>query len=624
MNQHIAFINLSTKEITVEPIPLKIRRLFLGGRGINIYLLYNNSSPKTDAMSPESPLIVGAGLLSGLPCPSASRCSITAKSPETDLLADSNIGGFFSSELKKTGFDHLVIKGKSPYPIYLLIEEANIQIVNAEHLWGKDAIETMYILKKDHGMSCQSLCIGQAGENLVAFACIRHGLKNTAGRGGLGCLMGAKNLKAIAVKADRKSTVVWGKELINYTKQLNKRLLNSKTSQVLYKYGTPFLFDLHNFMGILRTYNGRLNQFSEGKKLGISHLKKKYISHKACFGCVIACRHRYQYIDREGKTIEAEGPEYGTLAAFGPICGINDLETILQLNDLVNRYGLDSISTGNIIAWTMELFQEGILTTKDTMGFHLRWGDKETVFQLVDQIAFRKGLGASLANGPQIATRLFGSGSEESLNWVKKLIQSDSVDVRAFKGFALGVATATRGADHLRSRPTFEALILPEEKLREIYGDPVSSDPTSYSGKALMVWQSEREFAIADALGICRFAQRFNNPDHLGINEFKNLINHATNMDISSDDLLSIGERITTTERMFLAREGIRREDDTLPERYFKPMPLGRYKGQKIEPKEFNQMLNEYYDLHGWDCKTGIPTKKTLHKLHLDFTTTVR
>jgi len=194
------------------------------------------------------------------------------------------------------------------------------------------------------------------------------------------------------------------------------------------------------------------------------------------------------------------------------------------------------------------------------------------------------------------------------------------LDVRAYKGFALGVATATRGADHLRSRPTFEALALSEDKLREIYGDPVSSDPTSYRGKALMVWQSEREFAIGDALGICRFAQRFNNPDHLSINEFKNLINYATNMDISNDDLLAIGERITTIERMFLAREGIRRENDTHPQRYFKPMPLGRYKGSKIELKEFDQILNEYYDLHGWDRETGIPKKETLQSLQLDFT----
>lgn len=619
MNQKNATIDLSTGEISSETIPQELRRLFLGGRGINIHLLYGLTSRFTSALSEEAPLIIGAGLLSGLPCPSASRCSITAISPETDLLGDSNIGGFFAAQMRKTGFDHLVIRGRADHPVYVFIDEETIQIRDATHLWGRDTIETTRLLKREHGKDCEALCIGPAGEALVRFACVRHGLKSTAGRGGLGCTMGSKRLKAVAVRGDRRPLPAHRRALVDFTKALNEHLLVSKTVQTLQKFGTPFLFDLHNFKGIVRTFNGRLNRFTEGKALRASSLKDHYTAHRACFGCVIACRHRYRIYRREQGQTEAEGPEYGTLAAFGPICGLSDPGTILELNDVVNRYGLDSVTTGNIIAWVMELFQEGILTPKDTMGLELRWGNRETILELVHQIAFRRGFGAVLADGPKVAAKSFGPASEAFLNWVKHLIQSDSVDVRAHKGFALSVATATRGADHLRSRPTLEALSLEEGQLQDIYGAPVAADPTSYEGKARMVWWSEREYALADALGICRFAQRFNSPDHLGIEDLKALVYYATGMEFSTEAFALVGERITTLDRMFLVRRGVGRQDDTLPSRYFEPMPGGRYRGEAIDPDQFQRMLDEYYALHGWDS-AGIPKKETLEALGLDHT----
>jgi len=620
MNQKIAIIDLNKKHVDSQPISTELRRLFLGGRGINASLLFRHTFEGMDSLAPEAPLIVGAGLLSGLPCPSASRCSITAKSPETGLLADSNIGGFFAAELRKTGFDHLVIQGASREPLYLLIKEGVISFESASHLWGKDSIETTELLKAKHGKTCQILCIGQAGENMVRFACVRHGLKSAAGRGGLGCLMGSKRLKAIVAKGQQKPFIAEEGELAAYTKTLNSRLRESKTSQVLHKYGTSFLFDLHNFKGIVRTFNGRLSQFKEGKSLRTSHLKKRYTSASACFGCVIACRHKYDIERRDGKTTRAEGPEYGTLAAFGPICGIKDEDALFKLNDLVNRFGLDSVTTGNIIAWAIELFQEGILTEKDAYGLSLQWGDVDIITKLVEQIVFREGLGNILADGPKQACKKFGPASENFLPWVKYLIQSDSVDVRAHKGFALAVATATRGADHLRSRPTLEALNLSEQDLKNVYGAEVSADATSYQGKARMVWWSECEFALADALGICRFVQRFNSPEHLSPDELRKLVLHATGMEFTAEEFFRIGERITTLERMFLTREGIGRRHDNLPARYFQPMPSGRYQGEVIDSAMFNRMLDEYYELHGWNLQTGIPEDGTVEKLELEFT----
>lgn len=617
MKQTIAYVDLEAKSSHAERISSELRRLFLGGRGINALLLFRHTFQGMDSLAAEAPLIVGAGLLSGLPCPSASRCSITAKSPETDLLADSNIGGFFAAELRKTGFDHLVIQGAAQGPVYLLIADGDIRFEDASHLWGRDSIEATDLLKDAHGKSSQVLCIGQAGENRVRFACVRHGRKSAAGRGGLGCLMGAKKLKAIVVKGRKKPLAARESELLAFNKALNQRIKNSKTAQALHKYGTPFLFDLHNFKGIVRTLNGRLSQFPQGKSLRASQLKSRYVSTGACFGCVIACRHQYEIRGPDGGSIRAEGPEYGTLAAFGPICGIEDADAVFKLNDSVNRFGLDSVTTGNIIAWAIELFQEGILAEKDTFGLKLEWGNFETISKLVEQIAFRKAFGNVLADGAKRASEVFGPAAERFLPWVKHLIQSDSVDVRAHKGFALSVATATRGADHLRSRPTLEALNLPEEVLKEIYGSEVAADAASYQGKARMVWCSEREYALADALGICRFAQRFNSTEHLNPEELRKLVYYATGMQFSPEEFLHIGERITTLDRMFLAREGITRSHDSLPPRCFQPMPSGRHAGEAIDPVMFNRMLEEYYQLHGWNVQTGIPKTETLEKLEL-------
>jgi aldehyde:ferredoxin oxidoreductase len=362
-----------------------------------------------------------------------------------------------------------------------------------------------------------------------------------------------------------------------------------------------------------------VNRFAAGKGIKSSRFFKYYTGHRACHGCRIACRHEYQVQDRAGNTVSGVGPEYGTVGAFGPVCGVGDPQAMLLVNDLCNRYGLDTSSTGNIIGWAMELWQRGIIGPEDTGGLALEWGDVDAVLELVEQIAHARGFGAVLALGPAEAARRIGKDAERYLIMVKGLLQSDSVDVRAYKGFALGVATSTRGADHLRSRPTMEALHLPAERLRELYGAEVDPDPTSITGKARMVWQCEREYALADALGVCRFAQRFNSPDHLDPSELRRLTELATGLEFSDEAFLRVGERITALDRCFLAREGVGREQDTLPARYMEePMPEGGYAGQRLTREELDAMLDDYYALHGWDAATGRPLPETLRALDLD------
>jgi aldehyde:ferredoxin oxidoreductase len=617
--QKIALIDLTTGGITEQEIPNRVRQLFLGGRGINMYLLYTRTSAHLKPLAPENPLIIGAGSLTGTPAPTAARCSISGKSPETGLLGDSNIGGYFAAHLRRTGFDHLVISGQAPEPVYIAIEGGRIHLREASHLWGKDTLEATDLLRQAHGPASQSLLIGPAGENLVRFAAVRHGLKNTAARTGLGCLMGAKRLKAVVVKGHLPLTPAHPEEMAAYAAELRRRLRGTRTSEVLHRYGTPFLYDLHNTRGILRTHNAQETHFKQGRELRSGNLRKYYTKSSGCYACPIQCTHSYRYPTQDRGDITGTGLEYGVIGALGPICGLHSLESLLRLNDLLNRLGLDAITTGNLIAWIMELHQRGLLSPKLAGGLNLAWGNEEAMTALVRQIVAREGLGALLADGPWEAVRQLGPESERYLIWSKKLIQSDSVDLRALRGFALGVATATRGADHLRSRPTLEAVGLTPEQLQQVYGREVSPDPTSYEGKAFMVWWSEIQYALGDALGLCRFAQKFNSIDHLGLEEFARLIYLVTGMEFSADNLILIGERIITLERLFLTREGVNRSWDSLPERYFEEsMPSGQFKGQKIDRGAFNRMLDEYYRLHGWEVATGNPLPESVAELGLD------
>jgi aldehyde:ferredoxin oxidoreductase len=617
--QKIGLIDLSTGSVSEQEISPRARRLFLGGRGINMYLLYTRTSAQLNPLAPDNPLIIGAGLLTGTSAPTAARLSISGKSPETGLLGDSNIGGFFGAHLRRTGFDHLVIHGQSSRPVYVAIEEEGIQLREASHLWGKDTLETLDLLRRDHGGSSQSLVIGPGGENLVKFAAVRHGLKNIAARCGMGCLMGAKRLKAVVVKGHRPLAVYRPKDMAAYTAELRRRLKGTRTSEALHRYGTPFLYDLHNARGILRTYNAQASQFKEGRELRAGNLRRYYTKTSGCYGCPIKCTHSYRYPTGDKTEISGTGLEYGVIGSMGPICGLKSLEGLLRVNELLNRLGLDASTTGNLIAWVLELAQRGLISPGIAGGLNLKWGDEETITALIKQIAARENLGAILADGAWEASKQLGPESQPYLIWGKRLLQSDSVDLRALRGFALGVATASRGADHLRSRPTLEAMALTPQELRRVYGREVSADPTSYTGKAYMVWWSEVNYALGDALGLCRFSQKFNSVEHLGVEEFARLTYFATGMEFSTEELMQVGERIVTLERLFLQREGVDRSWDTLPERYFEePLTSGQFKGEKIDRDAFHRMLDEYYHLHDWDVATGTPRAEGLGVLGLD------
>ncbi len=617
-----AYIDLSNGKVEQRQIPEDARRTLLGGRGVNMLALLKYAPPHLEPLSPESPLIVGNGLLSGIPGICLARTSISGVSPESGLLGDSNVGGHFCASMRRTSFDLLVITGEFEGPSIIVIDGDAVSFEDGAWLWGRDAFEAQDALKLRFGKDAEALVIGPAGENLIRFSQVRAGGRHAASRTGLGCVMGAKRIKAIVArgrKRDMMADLFDRDAFARLTKRLRKVVSSVDVVRHLAKRGTPFLYDVHSRMGLIRTKNATSEPLEKGNALRSSRLVERYyVGRSGCFSCPVRCQHSYRIPDGKYAGIEGHGIEYGTLGTIGPVLGIADLDAVLAINHRLNRLGIDSCTTGNLIAAAIELFQRGVITEKDTGGLRLSWGDADMVMQLADLIARKEGFGALLAEGASALCERFGEVARDAMIWSKKLPQSDPVDVRGHKGFALGVATATRGADHLRSRPTLEALNLNSKRLKEMFGVEVSPDPASYVGKAEMVRHSESLFAVSDAVGICRFVVKFNSPDLLGFEELAEYISAATGLDLSPADLETIGQRINTIERFWLAKRTNGEKLDGLPKRYSEPMPAGRFKGQRIEQREFRAALSRFHEISGLDPATGAPLESTLRELGID------
>jgi aldehyde:ferredoxin oxidoreductase len=625
LNRKIAYIDLSTGEIKTAPIPLQMRKLYLGGRGLDMYLLYNHLKPGVDPLGPENVLTVSAGVLVGTPSSASARTHIGAKSPLTGFVGSSNMGGFFAPELRLAGFDHLVITGKAERPMYLWIHDGEIEIRDAAQLWGEDVPATQDLIREELGdPEIKALCIGLAGENLVRYANVMTGVKNAAGRTGMGAVMGSKNLKAIAVRGTLDLTIRFPKEALEYNAQLLEHIGSTKFTQIMQKWGTMFIYGVTNTTGLVRVRNFQLNQ-QVGGDIECEHIEEYSLGTEGCYGCIIHCRHKYVLRDGPHAGTYAEGPEYTSQGAFGMEVGCNNFETILVGNHLVNKYGIDTLETGSMIAWAMELYEKGILTDADTDGLKLEWGNDEAVLEMIKRIAERKGLGDILAEGPLRAAAKIGKDSLKYCVQVKGMSNLHS-DERPTPSFALGIATSSRGSDHLRSRPAIDLYHLPEKLLRNIFGGPkpydgpLSSDYTIYEGKPRMVQWQEMEYEAIDCTGICKFHSVFLSPNLIAFDELSKLIYYNTGLELTPEEIWDIADRAYTVERLFNIREGLTRADDWLVDRYFdEPTPLGLpiARGKTLDRTKFKQMIDEYYELHGWD-ENGVPRPETLKKLGLD------
>jgi len=626
LDRKIAYINLSTGEIETKPIPLEMRKKYLGGRGMDAYLLYNHTKKGCDPLGPDNALIISGGLLTATCASATARTHVMAKSPLTGLLGSCNMGGFFAPELAWAGFHHLVIKGQADKPVYIYINNGDIEIRDAAALWGKTTTDTQWAIRDElDDQEVKSLVIGPAGENLVAWANVMTGIKNAGGRTGMGCVMGSKNLKAVAVRGTLDIKIAHPVEAFEYNKRFIEQITSAKVNQTQGTLGTPFIWGATNSWGGVRTRNFQYNQCENVDDIEperIDEICEETMGpyHMAgCFGCQVHCRAQHKIPSGPYKGRYDEGPEYTSQGAFGGEPDCKSAETVLVGNHLVDQFGMDNLETGSIISWAMELYELGIISTKETEGLDLRFGNDEALIEMIENICYRNGwLGDVLADGGIPASEKIGKDSFDYLIQVKGMSNLHS-DERATPGLALNIATASRGSDHLRSRPAIDLYHLPEKVLRKIYSNPIpydgplSSEHTEYIGKPWQVFWQENCYMAVDCLGICKYHTTFLGATLPNFEDWPKVIYYNTGLEMTPTEVWDIAVRCNTLERMFNLREGLTRKDlkkgDMLNHRYFdEPCRRGALDviGKKIDRKKFDIMVDEFYGYKGLDKKGNI------------------
>jgi aldehyde:ferredoxin oxidoreductase len=620
-SQRILNVDLSSSRIWVEEVAHEILLLFLGGRGVNAKLLYELVPPGIDPLGPENLLIFGTGTLTGTSAPSSCRTSVTCKGPATGLYLKVSGGGHLGAELRYAGLDYLVIHGVAEKPVYLWINDGTVEILDAHQLWGLGTREADLLIKEELGdEGIQTALIGPAGENKVVFSCIIFSLFNSASRGGVGAVMGSKNLKAIAVRGTGGLSIAEGKQFFDLAARTRQELAEDPASEGLYRWGTVGGVLTDNVLGTLPSHNFSQVGIDGAERISGEYLEDEgYLTgRESCFSCSTAC-HRYvrSKVHRYGQ-VRDSGPEYESAVSLGAQCGIADTEAVIKSNQLCNDYGLDTISTGSVIAWAMECYERGLIKDAQADDLDLHFGNTSDQLELIRRIAFREGLLAELlANGTMQAAAEVGGDSWKWAVQAKGLEQS-SVDTRMAKGYALAFAVNPRGPDHLTTECLGEFGFTKEARalIRAITGDEKYADATLLDKRSEIVRWHEDCYAATEALGFCVFGSTF----AYGLNprNMSQLFGHALGIQFSEEELLTVGRRIVTLERCFNVREGARRSNDVLPWRMMnESVSNGPHKGLMTGKEILDRFLNEYYELHGWDLQTGIPKRETLESLDL-------
>jgi aldehyde:ferredoxin oxidoreductase len=582
---------------------------FLGGRGLASYFLYKRVPQRIDPLSPENLLIFAAGPLAGTGWPTGSRITVAAKSPLTSGLGYAHAGGDFGPELRFAGYDMLLISGKATTPVYIYLENTNQEIRDASSMWKQLTSVAIETIQKEEG-KCRVACIGPAGENLVRVSSIITERKGTAARCGLGAVMGSKNLKAVAVKGTKKIDFADHQRFRALCEEgLARYSPRNPSLQRLSNEGTLLLIKPKNEIGDLPAKNHQIARVPWADMISGETIRRKYHDRsESCFACPIHCRAYSKVYEGKHAPIKGVRPEYESTDALGPMCWISDFSAIMKMNELCNDLGLDTISTGTIVAFAMELHEKGLIKESDTK-LPLAWGDDESALKIIQMMAYREGFGAILAEGVARAAEKIGGEAKRYAMHVKGM-ELPCQEPRTLKAFALGHAVSNRGADHLYALPTIDSAgrwdiaeqLFPNTPLDDLM------DTRCPSYKAEMVVFTEHYCAISDALGVCKFSTA--DTYTFMPSEFANCLSILTGEKFSEKDLLTCGERIINLERCFNVREGFSKKDDTLPERFLSEP----YNGGVVELEE---MLSKYYTLRGWS-RHGIPLRKTLTNLGLD------
>lgn len=586
-------VDLTTSQIAVTPLPADVMPLFLGGKGLGAYLLYTEQPAGVDPLSPGNHLIFHTGPLTGTTAPTAGRFGVTTRSPATGTYFDAYCGGYWGQTFKYAGYDALVVTGAADQPVMLVIDDDQVEIRPADDLWGTSITEATERLKESFGAGWQSLVIGPPGEQQRNVAGIFNESRALA-RGGVGAVMGSKNLKAIVVRGTG-TVQVHDKAAYERALQLAFRAvrMSSKTT-LLSREGTANILEIVNVMGALPTRNFQQGQFADADEVSGAAFREEYWKKEyACFGCPIACG-KWTTPLADGTLIE--GPEYETIYAFGPNCAIGERESIIRLNWICDEYGMDTISVGGVLGFVMELFERGLLTADELDGIAPLFGDAEAALALTDKMGRVEGCGVWLAQGVASIAERYPEAKTFAMH--VKGLEMPAYHPNAAKGTALAYAVSERGACHLRGAP-----------LGELFSG--AADPLALDGKAQMFHDQQAETAVWDSACLCVF------PGYgMTLKELWQLVTAATGFDHpATRDLERLGERVSTLARLFNVREGFGRAADTLPGRNLhQPMAGGPAEGHTVA---LEPLLDAYYALMGWDAE-GIPTAERLLELALE------
>jgi len=592
-------VDLSQERVNMESLEDNLARDYIGGRGLGSVILWYELPPKIDPLSPGNKLILATGPLNGTGAALSSRYEMVTKSPLTNAILSTNSGGRFPIALKSTGFDAIIIEGASQDPCYLWVDDQKVELRDASPFWGLNSHETTDRLLEETSSQAAVACIGPAGEKGVLFASVMNEKDRAAGRGGAGCVMGAKKLKAVVVQGSHKTPIADPEGFQEARKNALAILSEAPiTKNALREYGTAVLINIINEYGALPARNFQEGYFPDADSVSGETLKELlYERSVACPTCPVACGRATRTKDRRG-----EGPEYETIWALGPTCGVKDLEVIAEANYNCNELGFDTISAGNTIACAMELWERGYLD-KATLEMirrelgELRFGNGEAVVKCTELIGKNEGFGKYLAQG---SLRLASRFGHPELSMSIKGLELPAYDPRGFRAMGLAYATSNRGGCHLRAY-----LIGPEALAAPYAVDRFTSD-----GKAALVKLYQDLSAAIDSMGLCIFTIFALNPDH-----YASLLSTVTGEPLGARELLRMGERIWNLERLFNLREGFAKEDDRLPPRFIQEtLPRGHSKGQLVD---LEPMLEEYYRLRGWD-KDGVPREEKLKELGLE------
>ncbi len=599
----ILSVDLSKKQVSVETFDEAFARSYLGGNGFAIRLLYERLARGIDPLAPENMIVFAVGPVTDTLVPGATRCCSGFKSPLTGLFFDSTFGGMFAVAQKRSGLEAIIITGRAPEPVYLLVREEGAEIKPAGELWGRKTADSNMAIRDREGDGVEVLSIGPAGENLVRFACAVHTWEKSrdgvAGRGGLGAVMGSKNLKAVAVKGGRKTTMAHPDAVKALVSEIREPM-NAATA-TLKKYGTSVLVNIINKLGALGVRNLQTESYDKADSISGETFREAYFDKDTtCFKCPVACGKDFHVHDGEYAGTKWKMPEYETIFALGSMLDNANKASIVKAHELCDELGLDTISLGVTLSFAFECFERGLLSRERT-GRDLDFGDYHTILDLIEATAHRRALGDLLAEGSaRLALRLGGEAGKYL--YAVKGLELPAHSARVLKGMSIGYATATRGGSHHDTRPTLQYA--------------ADHDNTSPDGKPEFAVRNQHFTAVGDSLTQCRFVSERGFGGMLNTH-YPRMINAVTGWDLSLDEVERIGERIWNLERAFNVREGVRRSQDTLPHRVMhEPVPEGMHKGMRCPPEELDAMLNDYYRLRGW-TSDGVPTREKLESLGL-------